>query len=35
LLPQLTIEGTSHHHGAPPNEIEELVPVGPGGSEGQ
>jgi RND superfamily putative drug exporter len=35
LLPQLPVEGTDHHHGAPPDEIGELVPVGPDGSAGQ
>jgi putative drug exporter of the RND superfamily len=35
FLPQLTVEGNGRHHGAPLDEIEELVPVGPDGSAGQ
>ncbi len=36
FLPQLTVEGTGHHHGAPaPDEIEELVPVGSAGPAGR
>jgi putative drug exporter of the RND superfamily len=36
LLPQLTVEGPGHHHGAPAlDEIEELAPVGSGGSAGR
>jgi RND superfamily putative drug exporter len=35
FLPQLTVEGTGHHHGASLDEIEEVVPVGSGGSAGQ
>jgi RND superfamily putative drug exporter len=34
LLPRLTVEGTGHH-GAPPDEVEELVPVGPGAPAGR
>jgi RND superfamily putative drug exporter len=34
LLPRLTAEGTGHH-GAPPDEVEELVPVGPGAPAGR
>jgi RND superfamily putative drug exporter len=36
LIPQLTVEGAGRHHGAPAiDEIEELVPVGSGGSAGR
>jgi RND superfamily putative drug exporter len=36
FLPQLTVEGTGHHHGAPASdEIEELVPVGSAGPAGR
>jgi RND superfamily putative drug exporter len=36
FLPQLTVEGIGQPHGAPAlDEIEELVPVGSGGSAGQ
>ena len=35
-LPQLTVEGTGQHYGAPAlDEIEEPLPVGSGGSAGQ
>ena len=34
LLPRLTVEGTGHQ-GAPPDEVEELVPVGPGAPAGR
>jgi RND superfamily putative drug exporter len=33
-LPHLTGEGAGDHHDAPPDQVEELVPVGPGGSGG-
>ena len=36
FIPQLTVEGAGQHHGAPAlDEIEELVPVGSGGSAGR
>src|SRR5215218_1356218 len=36
FIPQLTVEGVGQHHGAPAlDEIEELVPVGSGGSAGR
>jgi putative drug exporter of the RND superfamily len=36
FLPQLTVEGAGQHHDAPAlDEIEELVPVGSGGSAGR
>ena len=36
FLPQLIVEGTVQHHGAPAlDEIEEPLPVGSGGSAGQ
>ena len=36
FLPQLTVEGTGQHYGAPAlDEIEEPLPVGSGGSAGQ
>jgi RND superfamily putative drug exporter len=36
FIPQVTVEGAGQHHGAPAlDEIEELVPVGSGGSAGR